>query len=76
VIWRHQKLVWHILYWRGCKEWVESSSRPALKECSPPLLILDKKDIGMKFKENIIISSNAMNRSNFFGCLRDMKYII
>jgi hypothetical protein len=58
--------------WQG----VESSFRPTLKECSPRLPILDEKIIGIKLKENIIIRSNSMNRSEVFRGLWYMEDMI
>jgi hypothetical protein len=41
--------------------------RPALKKNSPGLLILDEKDIRMKFKKHIVVRCNSMNGSKAFG---------
>jgi hypothetical protein len=42
---------------------------------SPRGLILDKKEGGVKFEENIIISSEPMYRSKITGGLRNMQNI-
>jgi hypothetical protein len=40
---------------------IETSFRLALKKSFPQLTILDKKDISIQFKENIIVRSELMN---------------
>jgi hypothetical protein len=52
---------------------IKTSSRLALKKSFSQLLILDKEEIRVKFKENIIFRHNMMNRCKTLGGLRDME---
>jgi hypothetical protein len=61
---------------RAAWKWVEASSSLALEQYFPQLPVLDKKDIRAKFKENIVVRGNTMNRSKVFRGLRDMENIM
>jgi hypothetical protein len=54
-------------------KWIEPSFGFTLEECFPQLPILDKKEIRMKFKENIIIGCNTMNICKVIGCFGNME---
>jgi hypothetical protein len=63
---------------RNCAAWkrIETSSSFAMQKSFPRLPILDKENMGVKFKENIVLRCNTMNGSKVFGCLRYMKNIV
>jgi hypothetical protein len=51
----------------AAREGIETSLRPALKKSFPRLPILDKEEIRVKFKKDIIIRSNFVNGSKILG---------
>jgi hypothetical protein len=45
---------------------IETSSSFAVQESFPQLLILDKENLEVKFKENIVVRGNMMNGCKVF----------
>jgi hypothetical protein len=54
---------------------IETTMNSSSKYCFPRDSVLNKKIPRMKFKENIVISSEFRNRKEISGDFRDMKNI-
>jgi hypothetical protein len=58
------------------REGVETTTASTLQEDSLCGFVVDKKEIFMKFSEDIIVTNETINGKNFFANARNMENIL